>query len=291
MRLRTLLLTFFLLPASLSLPAAAADVVARIGDMDVTIEEVRTFLDTLPSADREALGGNPALLSQAVRQYLLGRQVLREAKEKKFDQRPETKTALDAALAELYLQSVSTPPDGFPSEADLQTAYEANKTAFVTPRQYRLAQIYIAAPKGDKAAEEKAKAKLAEVQRSLKARDADFGRIAAQLSDMKGEADKGGEIGWVAETQIVPEIRSLAAGLAKGGISEPLRLEDGWHIVRLIDTKPAGTLPLAEIKGALSERLRQARAQQLRQAHLAELVQKNPPILNEMILSKITAKK
>lgn len=294
MRANGFLLSLFLLSAGIASPAAAADAVARIGETEISVDEVRTFLDTLPETDRAALVKEPALLSQTVRQYLLRRQVLAAARNAKFDATPEVKAKLEAArdtaLIELYLQSVSAPPANFPSEADLQTAYEANKSAFVTPRQYRLAQIYIAAPKGDKAAEDKGKAKLAELQRSLKAKDADFGRAAAQFSDIKAEAEKGGEIGWVPESQIVPDIRSLAAGLAKGGVSEPLRLDDGWHIIKLLDTKPAGTLPLAEIKGALSERLRQAQAQQTRQSWLAALAQQTPVTVNELALSKLVSK-
>lgn len=299
MRANGFLLSLFLLSAGISFSAAAAEpaggAVARIGNTEVSAGEVRAFLDTLPAADRAALEKEPALLSQTVRQYLLRRQVLASAQGVKFDAKPEIKAKLEAAretaLIELYLQSVSAPSEGFPSEAEIEAAYEANKTAFVTPRQYRLAQIYIAAPKGDKAAEDKAKAKLAEAQRSLKGKDADFGRIAAQLSGMKGEAGKGGEIGWVAESQIVPEIRALAAGLAKGGISEPVRLDDGFHIIKLLDTKPAGTLPLPEVKEALAERLRQARAQQLRQAWLAALAQQTPVTINELALAKLVQKK
>jgi len=276
-------------------PVAPADsVIARAGGVTLSAEDVRGLVAALAPAEREAVSRNPSLLSQVLRQQLAGRLVSAEARAKKFDAKPEVKAKLDAAreaaLAELYLQSAAKAADGFPSEDEIKAAYEANKSAFVAPRQYRLAQIYIAAPQGDKAAEDKGKAKLAEVQRSLKAKDADFGRAAAQFSDAKTEAEKGGEIGWVAESQLVPDIRSLAAGLAKGGISEPVRLGDGFVILKLLDTKPAGTLPLAEVKEALAERLRQARTEQLRQAYLARLLAENPPSVNEMALSTIMQK-
>ncbi|PKU21541.1 peptidylprolyl isomerase, partial [Telmatospirillum siberiense] len=74
-------------------------------------------------------------------------------------------------------------------------------------------------------------------------------------------------------------------------VSDPIRMEDGWHIIKLQDTKPAGTAPLADIKPALVERLRQAKAQQLRQAYLGQLLQKDPPAINELALAKITLKK
>ncbi|XSC43004.1 hypothetical protein ACF1BQ_033530 [Bradyrhizobium sp. RDT10] len=64
----------------------------------------------------------------------------------------------ESALVEIYLQSVSTPADSYPGEEDLQKVYEANRSALLVPRQFQLAQIFVAAPKeSDKAAEDKAK--------------------------------------------------------------------------------------------------------------------------------------
>lgn len=292
--LLSLCLALGLLPVALSCPAAGAatatpsEVVARVGGADLTTDDIRAYLATLPPVDREALAQDPAKLSQVVRLYLAQRLVLKEALAKKFDQQAETKAQLDrvhdAALGELYLASVVKVPDGFPSDAEVQAAYDANKSSFIAPRQYRLAQIFIKAPKEDKA-------KLDAVTAKLKERGAEFGAVAAQFSDLKPEAEKGGEIGWVAETQLMPEIRQAVSGLAKDGIGDPIRSDDGWHILKLLDTKAAGPVALAEVKPALIERLRQAKAQQLRQAYLGQLLQKDPPAINELALSKITLKK
>jgi peptidylprolyl isomerase len=266
---------------------SASEVVARVGGADLTAEDIRAYLDTLPPAERDALGQDPTKIGQVVRLYLAQRLLLKEALDKKFDQQPETRAQLnrvrDAAVVELYLASVVQVPADFPSDAEVQAAYDANKSAFLVPRQYRQAQIFIKASQDDRT-------KLDAVRARLKEKGADFGAVAAQLSDVRAEAEKGGEIGWVAESQIVPEIRQVASGLAKGAVSEPVYAESGWHIVRLLDTRPAGIAPLADIRPALVARLRQARAQQLRQAYLGQLLQKDPPVLNEMALSKITIK-
>ncbi|SEH32927.1 peptidyl-prolyl cis-trans isomerase [Magnetospirillum fulvum] len=271
-------------------PATAADVVARIGGTDVTTDDVRAYVETLSPSDQAALAKDPALVSQAVRAYLARQLVLKEAKDKKFDQQATTKAQLErvreAALIEAYLQSVAKVPDGFPSDSDLQAAYDANKTAFLAPRQYRLAQIFIAAPKGDKTAEDKGKARLDEVMKKLKGRGADFTAIAREFSDSGSDS----EIGWVAEPQIVPEIRQAAAGLGTDAVSEPIRLDDGWHFIKLLETKPSGTRPFAEVRDALAERLRQTRSGQLRQAYLAKLTQQNPMPINELALAKLAPK-
>lgn len=286
-----------LYPATLALllavaagPAGAADVIARLGTTDITTDDVRAYVETLPPADQAALTKDPALLSQVVRAYLANRLVLKEAREAKFDQQPATKAQLervhDAALSELYLQSVVKVPD--PSEAEIQSAYDANKSAFLLPRQYRLAQIFIAASKDDKAAEDKARPKLDDVVKKLKGK-ADFAGLAQEQSDEKESGAKGGEIGWLPEPQIAPDIRQAVSGLAKDGVSEPVRMEDGWHILKLLDTKPAGTAPLADVRERLVAQLRQKRGQALRQAYLGKLIEKNPPAINELALGKVLA--
>jgi Parvulin-like peptidyl-prolyl isomerase len=283
--MRTVLfLMMFFLPVT----AFADDgVVARAGGIEVTAGDLRAYLSTLPDAERTALAADPALLSQAVRLYLAGRMVLKEAIAGKFDQRPEVKVQLDrvrdAALTELYLQSAAKAPEEYPSEAELRAAYEANKSAFRTPRSYRLAQIFVAAPP-----DAKTSARLDEVVRKLKAKGADFAAIARDHSDNKAETAKGGEIGWLSEPQMMPAIVRALAGLKKGAVSDPVRLDDGWHVLKLLDDRPAAApLPLSEVRAVLAEQLRRQRAAQERQAYLADLIRRNPPALNELALSKL----
>lgn len=305
MRKVPLFLAIGLLPAVCPLPAQAAgaanaavpsggagsEVVAKVAGTELTTDDLRVYLDTLPPAERAAIANDPARLGQAVRLYLAQRMVLKEALASKFEQKAETRAQLDrvrdAALSELYLASVVKLPNGFPSDTEVQAAYDANKSAFVLPRQYRLAQIFVKAPKGDG----EDKGKLDAVLARLKAKGADFAAIAGEVTDMPAEAGKGGDLGWVAESQLVPEIKAAVAGLAKDAVSDPIRMEDGWHIIKLQDTKAAGTAPLADIKPALIERLRQAKIQQLRQAYLGQLLQKDPPAINELALAKISPKK
>lgn len=277
---------------SVSQLAFGADVVARVGGNDVTVDEVRAFVVGLPAAEQAELAADPQRLSQAVRAYLTRDALLKEAKAKKFDQQPETKAQLErvreSALIELYLASVAKVPEDFPSAEQLKAAYDANASAFIAPRQYRLAQIFVAAP--DKAAEAGAQGRLAELQKRLKAKGADFGALAREYSANPAEAAHGGEIGWVPETQILPEIKSAVAGLGKDGVAEPIRLADGWHVIKLLDTKAAAPVPLADVRQALAEKLREKYAASLRQAYLAKLAQENPAAINELALAKMFKK-
>jgi parvulin-like peptidyl-prolyl isomerase len=275
-------------------PGSAPDgrIIARIGDTNLEEDKVRAMLAGLGAREYAALARDPALLAQFVRSLLANQLVLEEALAKQWDKRAEVaeqvQRARDAAIVESYLHMVSRVPDGFPDESIIQNVYEANKTAFLVPRQFQVAQIFVALPaNADKATIEKAARKFGEIQLKLKAPGADFAAIAKSDSDAKDTGERGGEIGWVPETQLRPEIKALVIGLAKGAVADPVKLDDGWHIVKLIDTKTATTRPLSEVRDELVQRIRDEQAATNRRAYLADLLKRNPPAINEIELARM----
>ncbi|EIP98790.1 parvulin-like peptidyl-prolyl isomerase [Opitutaceae bacterium TAV1] len=281
-----------LLAGAATAMASDAGVLARISDTDVKTEEIRAALETLDPREQAALARDPNLLSQAVRSLLARQIVLKEALSKKWDQQPAAAAALqrsrDNALVESYLQSVSQPPEGFPSEAELSAFYEANKAQLLVPSQYRIAQIFIAAPKDASAdTAEKAKIRSEAVKKQLAQAGADFGAVAREQSDEKVSAERGGEAGWVLETQLRPELRDAIKTLPVNTVSDAIRLDDGWHIVKVLETKEPYTLKLDEVRGQLAQQLRNERARANRQAYLAKLLEQNPMVINELALSQV----
>ena len=220
--------------------------------------------------------------------------MLKEARSKKWEDEAAVKAQLErareAAIGESYLQSISTPPDNYPSEAELQAAYDTNKASLLIPKQFHLSQIFIAYPKdADKATADKAKAKLDVVLKRLKAKEA-FAVLASSHSEEAQSAGRGGEIGWLTEAQIQPEIRQLVPTLALNTVSDPIKLDDGWHIIKLLDTKAANTPTLEQIKDQLVQQMRAEKAKANSQAYLAKLLQENPLAINELELSKVLKK-
>jgi len=279
-------------PAQRQTAAQGGEVVARVGGRDISTAEVQAFLAGMAADQRAALARDPVMLSQALRIMLANQLVLKEATDKKWEDQPAVAAQLaklrDDAIIAIYLQSVSQPPANYPDEAEIQKTYDANKSALIVPRQFRLAQIFLALPEGaDKAIEDQVRKKLAEVQLKLKQSKADFSAIAKENSMQAGAAENGGDLGWVAETLLIPEIKTQVMGMANNAVSEPIKLADGFHIIKLIETKPAATRPLAEVRDALVQRLRAERAELLRRAYLARVLEQNPPAINELALSKV----
>lgn len=267
-------------------------VIARIGDTEVKFDDMRASIESLDAREQAALARDPSLLNQVVRTFLVRRVVLKEALAKKWDQESavaaQIQRARDNTIVETYLQSVSKPADTYPSDAEVQSAYESRKAQLLVPRQFRLAQIFIALPKAaDKTTTDKAQSKLEAVKKSLRQSGADFAAIAKANSEEPESASRGGEIGWLAENQVQPEVRPQVTSLSKNATSEAIRLEDGWHILKVVEIKEAYTPTLDEVRSQLVQQLRNEKAQNNSQAYLAKLLQQSPVAINELALSKL----
>ena len=274
-------------------PAKAdTTVIAKVGDSEVKATDIKPLIDKLALRDQLTLSKDPTALNNLVRELIVQQLVFKEALAKKWEQQPQVATQLESirqqAITQSYLQSLSIPPAEFPSQTDLEAAYDVLKknNALQVPKQYHLAQIYIACPKGaDKATEERAQSKLDSVQKALKS--GDFNAVAKIQSEDPASAQRGGDLGSLGETQIQPEIRSAISSLSKNGTTDPLRMNDGWHIIRVLEVKEPYTANLEEVKVPLTNELRKEKAQILAKAYLAKLLQQNPVTLNEIEVAKL----
>jgi parvulin-like peptidyl-prolyl isomerase len=279
--MKTMLRTAILLLAALPLHASDP-VIARSGDRDITASQIRPYLSGLGDAEREALEKNPAALSQAVRTLILQQLLLKEATAAGWDKSPEIAGLLarvrDAAIAESYLENVAKVPAGYPSEAETRELYELRKSDLRLPRQYRLAQIFIAAAPDKTAAKSEAESLLKE------AKSGDFAALAKSKSDEPRSAAEGGEIGWLAEESVQPAVRKAVTGAAKEAILGPIELGDGFYIVKVLDIREPRTASYDEVKEKLAAALRQERAALNRQSYLQRLQSESPVTLNEIAL-------
>ena len=264
-------------------PALAADpVVALAGDKEITASQIQPYLAKVSPAERDALLQNPAALSRAVRAVLLQRQLLDEAKAADWEKNPETQALLarvrDAAISESFLESVTAVPASYPADDEITALYESRKDSLRLPREYRLAQIFIAS------ADDKAKAKSKADALAKQVKSGDFAALAKSNSNEPRSAAKGGEVGWLAEESIQPAIRQSLAGAAKDSIAGPIQLDDGFYFVKILDVREPRTATLEEVRPQLAAALRQERAALNRQAYLERLQSKSPVTINEIAL-------
>lgn len=263
---------------------SSAQTIGRVGSLEVSAESLRSVLSSLDAGQLESVRQDPALLEQLVRSLLVQQLVLKKATEDKWHEQAAVVAKLartrDSTITESYLESVSLPPADYPSEDELKTAYQTNRDSLTQPRSFRLAQIFIADANG---ADEKLKA----VQLLLKSKEADFAKVAKEQSQEPTSAGRGGEIGWVTEEQIEPDLRKPVIVMKLNETSEPIRLKDGWHLLKLLDARAAYTPTLEQVRLQLIKQLRQEKLRANTQAYLARLLKEHPLVLNETELLKI----
>ena len=286
-RLPLLLIGFMLCSA-----AAAEDLVGKMGDVELPGSELKAIIEAQPADVRHQLATDPAALERLVRSELMRKAVLNEARQKGWDKRQELQPlierARDQVIVSSFVSNVAKPGDGYPSEEEIKQFYESNKAQLLAPAQFQLAQIFLPAAEGaDKAKVEDARKKIGELSAKLSKPRADFTKLAKENSAHKESAEKGGELGWVSEEQMVPEIRRAVAGMNKGEVSPPVKSAAGWHLIKLLDKRSAATRPLADIRANLIVAMRNRKSQDMERNYLEALSIKLPPTINQIELGKL----
>ncbi len=284
---------------ALVLPAAAqesgtpGDVIGTAGDLEVRAGEVTAHLATLTVEEREALRRDPAAFGRYLRALLVQRLVLREALAAEWDKSAAVAERMrilrEGVVANTWLESKGVPPEGYPDEKELAEAYEANRESFLQPKSWQLAQIFVAAPRPADGSPEpaEAEAKMKRIETALGKDPASFAKLAAAESEEPVSAAKGGEIGWLPEERIHPDIRAVVPRMKLGEISAPVRMEDGWHFVRVLDIREARIPTLEQVRGTLAEQLRAEKARNGTEGYLSGLLRDHPVAINEVALAKL----
>jgi parvulin-like peptidyl-prolyl isomerase len=270
-------------------------VAGRMGAVEVKTAELRRILDAQPAQVKKQVAGAIGDLDRLVRSELIRQALLNEARAKAVDKKPDValmmERARDQALLQAYMTEIARPPSGFPSEEDIKQAYESNKAALATVAEFNLAQIFVAlAENADKAAVTAATKKAGDLAAKAQAKGADFAKLAREQSEQKETAAKGGELGWLPENQIIPEIRNAVSRIEKGEVTGPIRSASGFHIVKLLDKKPPGTRTLAEVRETIVNQMRLRRAQEIERNYIEGMVSRSQVTINQSELTKLQAK-
>ncbi len=273
-------LLFFSTFATLSL---AQEPLGTLGSVELTAEDLRASISSLNEAQIVSLRADPVLLEQIARTSLVQKLILQEATDKKWHEQPQIAARIErarhSAITESYLESIAEPPKDYPSEDEMKKTYEAARDALRVPQSFRLAQIFIAdAPE--------AKSKLSSVQKLLEAKNADFAKVASEHSQEAASASRGGEIGWLTEAQIEKDLLSTITELKLNELSKPVKLKDGWHILKLLDARAPHTPTLEQARPQIVKQLRQEKLRANSQAYLADLLRQHPLRISTAELSK-----
>ncbi|WP_339419790.1 MULTISPECIES: peptidylprolyl isomerase [unclassified Pseudomonas] len=257
-------------PAPVLNLAPSGPAVARLGNQQIDLTELKSVLASLPAESREQLRGNRGALETWIRSRLAQKAVLEQADAQGWRQRPEVEQQTRAATEQIvfrdYMLSVSQVPADYPSAAELQQAYDSGKSQWMTPPLYRVSQIFLAA--NDPQSLDTVRRQAQELSRRVQASPGDFAALATQFSQDTDSATRGGDSGMQPLQQLVPEVRSAVSRLKVGAVSDVVQSAAGFHVLKLTGQQPARTATLDELRERLTQALRAQRQEQIAKAYL-----------------------
>ena len=151
------------------------------------------------------------------------------------------------------------------TEEEARQYYLAHKDEFAEAATVTLREIMIEIPvatQGGKAGVNVAAAddaeKKVEAVRAQLARGDDFGKVAAEVSDSPSKAN-GGLIGPLPLSDLSDALRKQVESMKPGDITQPLRTQRGFQLLKLETLKPAATQPFEAVRDLVAERVHDAR--------------------------------
>jgi peptidyl-prolyl cis-trans isomerase D len=80
---------------------------------------------------------------------------------------------------------------------------------------------------------------------------ANFEDLAKKYSEDDATKAKGGDLGWIVEKQTVPEFEQAAFSVPKGSVSDLVKTQYGFHIIKVLDRETAHTKPFEEVRSTI----------------------------------------
>lgn len=226
-------------PGALDMPG---DVLLTVNGKPITQQYIDAIASNIPEKQLEMMKAS-GRYKDFVEQMALGQVMWENALEKGLDKDPKVQIKLAVAQRDaLAKELIAQVAEGAKSDEAVQALY-AERTAFYQKPQIRVYQILVKS-------QEEADAIVAEIKGG-----AEFSKIATERSADRGSAQRGGEVGWIAQGQMMKEVSDLAFTLEINEIGGPVQSRAGYHIVKVTEKRDA--IPLEDVKDQLEKMVQQ----------------------------------
>jgi peptidyl-prolyl cis-trans isomerase D len=142
-------------------------------------------------------------------------------------------------------------------QADIERAYNDNFEQYSTPEQIRASHILLRTEGKDEGA---VRAQAETVLKEARG-GADFAELARKHSQDESNAQNGGDLDFFGRGRMVPEFDQVAFTLEAGQISDLVKTQFGFHIIKVTEKRPGTTRPLDDVRVQLTEQLASEMAQ------------------------------
>ena len=214
--------------------SAEPKVLAKIDGVPITEDDVNDALEDIGPGLPQKLDG-PARQQYALDYLIDMKLVAKKAAADKMDAGPafarrmayyHDKLAMEAMLTDVAAKAAT-------DDAEHKAYDEAAKS---NPPVPEIHARHILLP-----TEDEAKAALARIKKGE-----DFAKVATELS--KDPGGEGGDLGWFTKDKMVPEFADAAFKLEPGQVSDPVKSQFGWHIIKVEEKRMKTFTPFEQVK-------------------------------------------
>lgn len=234
-------------------PATAQDkdpVVAKVNGTEIHQSD-------LAVAEEEA-GQLPPMSPDAKKDYLvqfISDMILvsKAAEAKKMGDTPEFKRKIAFTREKLLMEQLLTDTGKSALTDDaMHKVYDEAVKQMGQEQEVHARHILIRAAAGDDKASKDAEDKIKAVIVRLKSGE-DFEKVAKEVTEDPSGKANGGDLGYFSKEQMVPEFSDTAFKLDKGQISEPVKTQFGWHVIKVEDKRLKPMPKFEEVKPQIEQ--------------------------------------
>lgn len=237
-------------------------VVLTVGDVKLTSAQFDQIIDVLPEQVRPMYRGQgrKMLADNLVKLLVLAQEARHRGLDKTDAYRTQEQFEMNNVLAGLAYAAISK--DIKVDDAEVRKYYDSHLSDYqeVHARhiliRFQGSRVPVKPGEPDRTDAE-ALAKAQEIEKQLQG-GADFSVVASKESDDTGSAANGGDVGFFHHGQMVPSFENAAFAMKAGEVSQPIKSEFGYHIIKV---EAAKTKTFDEAKPEIEAKLKPEQAQ------------------------------
>jgi peptidyl-prolyl cis-trans isomerase C len=219
--------------------------VAKVNGVEVHQSDLTVAEDEAGQIPQMSPEAKQDYLVQFVADMIL---VSKAAQDKKLGDSADFKRKLEFARKKLLMEGLlqSVGKEAVTNEAMHQVYDEAVKQ-IAEEKEVHARHILFRAPSGDDKAAKEAEDKVKAVIVRLK-KGEDFAKVAAEVTEDPSGKANGGDLGYFTKEQMVPEFSDAAFKLETGQISDPVKTQFGWHVIKVEDKRTKQAPKFEDVK-------------------------------------------
>lgn len=257
-----------------SLAFAASPVLLRGDGVEITAEEFENFAKVaVPPEQMSEFYKNEQRGRELLGEYYVMLKLAKEAEDNGLDKQVRIAEALRQGrvrlLAQERLNQVASEAKAPDYEMLAKEEYISSPEKYRTPERISVAHVLVAV--NAKRTEADALARAKDVLKKAQAGE-DFRKLAEEYSDDPSAAKNKGDLGYFAAGQMVKPFEEAAFAMTKPGqLSEPVKTQFGYHILRFEGRQPSKKLSFDEVKAELVEEQKARVVGEVKSAKIGEV--------------------